>query len=123
VSPRTGGHIFLKEGRMKLVITAVIAVAAVFALFTPESQALSPYYKQTASQHHFTTIIDQLKTFRNVTWESPVSMWVQIPASEQGRAAELADTIQDRARGALMQPFCVHIYVTKGQTLARSCVY
>lgn len=108
---------------MKLVISAVITIAAAFAFFTPESQALSPYYKPTASQHHFTTIIDQLKTFRNVTWDSPVSMWVQIPASEQGRAAELADTIQDRARGALMQPFCVHIFVTKGQTLARSCVY
>ncbi len=108
---------------MKFFISAVIAIAAAFALFTPETQALSSYYKPTASQHHFTTIIDQLKTFRSVTWESPVSMWVQIPASQQGRAAELADTIEDRARGALMQPFCVHIYVTKDQTLARSCVY
>ena len=119
----TGGHITLEEARMKFFISAVIAIAAAFALFTPESKALSSYYQPTASQHHFTAIIDQLKTFRSVTWESPVSMWVQIPASQQGRAAELADTIEDRARGALMQPFCVHIYVTKDQTLARSCVY
>lgn len=108
---------------MKVILASVITLIISLYVFTPDSTALSPYYKATASQHHFTAIIDQLKTFRNVEWKSPVSMWVQIPSSEKGRAQELADTIEDRARGALMQPFCVHIYVTEGQTLARSCVY
>jgi len=101
-----------------LTLTAVIS----FGLFTFESYAKN-YYPLTASQKHFTSIIVQLKNFRSVQWESPVSMWVQIPSSQKSRAAELANTIEDRARDALKQPFCVHIYVKKGQTLARSCVY
>jgi len=101
-----------------LTLTAVIS----FGLFTFESYAKN-YYPLTASQKHFTAIIVQLKNFRSVQWESPVSMWVQIPSSQKSRAAELANTIEDRARDALKQPFCVHIYVKKGQTLARSCVY
>ena len=101
-----------------LTLAAVIS----FGLFTFESYAKN-YYPLTASQKHFTAIIVQLKNFRSVQWESPVSMWVQIPSSQRSRAAELANTIEDRARDALKQPFCVHIYVKKGQTLARSCVY
>ena len=33
------------------------------------------------------------------------------------------ETAEARARGALMQPFCVHIYVKEGESLARSCVF
>jgi hypothetical protein len=92
------------------------------SLLTLESQAKN-YFPLTPSQKHFTAIIVQLKTFRTVEWESPVSMWVKIPASQKGRAQELADTIEERARDALKQPFCVHIYVKKGEPAARSCVY
>ena len=101
-----------------LVLAAVIS----FGLFTVESFAKN-YYPLTPSQKHFTAIISQLKNFRSVQWETPVSMWVQIPSSQKSRATELASTIEDRARDALKQPVCIHIYVTKGETLARSCVY
>ncbi len=108
---------------MRYITSLMLSVAMVISLFTLSSHALSSYYPLTASQKHFTTIIAQLKTFRSVEWESPVSMWVQIPSSQSGRASELANTIEDRARGALMQPFCVHIFATKGKELAKSCVY
>lgn len=108
---------------MKLITSLTLSAAMFLTVFTMNSHALSQYYPLTASQSHFTHIIEQLKTFKTVDWESPVSMWVQIPSSQKSRAAELADTIEDRARGALAQPFCVHIYVTPGQSLARSCVF
>lgn len=108
---------------MKLITSLTLSAAMFLTVFTMNSHALSQYFPLTASQSHFTHIIEQLKTFRTVEWESPVSMWVQISSSQKSRAAELADTIEDRARGALAQPFCVHIYVTPGQSLARSCVF
>jgi hypothetical protein len=113
----------LKEVRMKFITSLTLTAAFFFSAFTLSSHALSSYFPLTPSQDHFTHIISQLKTFRTVEWQSPVSMWVQISSSQKSRAAELANTIEDRARGALMQPFCVHIYVTEGQSLARSCVY
>ncbi len=108
---------------MKYILSLTFSAAMFFSAFTSNSHALSQYFPLTASQNHFTHIISQLKTFKTVDWESPVSMWVQVSSSQKSRAQELADTIEDRARGALMQPFCVHIYVTAGQSLARSCVY
>lgn len=108
---------------MKYVKSLLLSALISAGFLTVDSFALSQYYPLTASQNHFTHIISQLKTFRSVEWESPVSMWVQIPSSQSGRAAELADTIEDRGRSALFQPFCVHIYATKGTELARSCVY
>ncbi|MEQ9618565.1 MAG: hypothetical protein RIG61_05280 [Deltaproteobacteria bacterium] len=108
---------------MKIIKSLALALTISLGLFTMNSHALSQYFPLTPSQKHFTTIISQLKTFRAVEWESPVSMWVQIPSSQSGRAAELANTIEDRARGALMQPFCVHIYASKNDELAKSCVY
>lgn len=108
---------------MKFITSLTLSAALFFSVFSMSSHALSSYFPLTPSQNHFTHIISQLKTFRTVEWESPVSMWVQISSSQKSRAQELADTIQDRARGALMQPFCVHMYVTAGQSLARSCVY
>ena len=108
---------------MRYVKSLIFSAIMLAGLFTMDSFALSQYYPLTASQNHFTHIITQLKTFRSVEWESPISMWVQIPSSQSGRAAELADTIEDRGRSALFQPFCVHIYATKGKELAKSCVY
>jgi hypothetical protein len=108
---------------MRYVKSLLLSVLISAGFLTMDSFALSQYYPLTASQNHFTHIITQLRTFRSVQWESPVSMWVQIPSSQSGRAAELANTIEDRARTALFQPFCVHIYATKGSELARSCVY
>jgi hypothetical protein len=108
---------------MKFVKSLTLSAALLFSVFTLNSHALSQYFPLTASQNHFTHIIAQLKTFRKVEWESPISMWVQVASSQKGRAQELADTIQERARDALMQPFCVHIYVTQGQSVARSCVF
>ena len=107
---------------MKYIKVLTLVAVISFGLFTIDSYAKN-YYPLTASQKHFTAIIVQLKNFRSVEWESPVSMWVQIPASQKSRAPELAGTIEDRARDALKQPVCVHIYVKKGQSLARSCVY
>lgn len=105
-------------------LTSIALSAGIFlSAFTTSSHALSQYYPLTASQNHFTHIIEQLKTFKKVEWQSPVSMWVQVSSSQKSRAAELATTIEERARGALMQPFCVHIYVKEGETLARSCVF
>lgn len=108
---------------MKLITSLTLSAAMFLTVFTVNSHALSQYFPLTASQNHFTHIIEQLKTFRTVEWQSPISMWVQISSSQKSRAAELANTIEDRARGALAQPFCVHIYVTAGQSLARSCVF
>ena len=108
---------------MKLITSITLSAALFFSVLTLNSHALSQYFPLTASQSHFTHIISQLKTFKTVEWESPVSLWVKVASSQSSRAQELADTIEDRARGALMQPFCVHIYVTAGQSLARSCVY
>ncbi len=107
---------------MRYIKFLTLAAVISFGLFTVESYAKN-YYPLTASQKHFTAIIVQLRNFRSVEWESPVSMWVRIPAGQKSRAAELANTIEDRARDALKQPVCVHIYVKKGQSLARSCVY
>lgn len=108
---------------MKLITSLTLSAALFFSIFTMSSHALSQYFPLTASQNHFTHIISQLKTFKTVEWESPVTMWVKVPSSQKARAQELADTIQERARDALMQPFCVHIFVTEGQSLARSCVF
>jgi hypothetical protein len=107
---------------MKYIKVLTLAAVISFGLFTIGSYAKN-YYPLTPSQKHFTAIIVQLKNFRSVQWESPVSMWVQIPASQKSRAPQLANTIEDRARDALKQPVCIHIYVKKGQSLARSCVY
>ena len=107
---------------MKYIKFLTLVAVVSFGLFTVESYAKN-YYPLTPSQKHFTAIISQLRNFRSVQWESPVSMWVQIPSSQKSRAAELANTIEDRARDALKQPVCVHIYVKKEQSLARSCVY
>ncbi len=108
---------------MKLITSLTLSAALFFSVLTMSSHALSQYFPLTPSQDHFTHIIAQLKTFKSVEWESPVSLWVKVASSQKSRAAELANTIEDRARGALMQPFCVHIYVTPGQSLARSCVF
>ena len=107
---------------MKYIKFIILVAVIAFGSFTIESFAKN-YYPLTPSQKHFTAIIKQLRNFRSVEWESPVSMWVQIPSSQKSRATELASTIEDRARDAMKQPVCVHIYVKKGQSLARSCVY
>ncbi len=107
---------------MKYIKVLTLVAVISFGLFTIESYAKN-YYTLTASQKHFTAINSQLRNFRSVEWVSPVSMWVQIPSSQKSRAPELANTIEDRARDALKQPVCVHIYVKKGQSLSRSCVY
>ena len=107
---------------MKYIKFIILVAVIVFGSFTVESFAKN-YYPLTPSQKHFTAIIEQLRNFRSVEWESPVSMWVQIPSSQKSRATELASTIEDRARDAMKQPVCVHIYVKKGESLARSCVY
>lgn len=107
---------------MRFITSTAIALVITLGLLTASSHAKN-YFPLTPSQKHFTAIIVQLKTFRSVEWESPVSMWVRIPSSQRSRAQELANTIEDRARDALKQPFCVHIYVKKGESAARSCVY
>ena len=107
---------------MRSLAITVLVLGLSLSLFAADSFAKN-YYPMTPSQKHFTAIIKQLRNFRTVQWVSPVSMWVQIPASQKSRAHELANTIEDRARDAMKQPVCVHIYVKKGQSLARSCVY
>jgi hypothetical protein len=107
---------------MRFITTLTLALVMSLSLLTLSSHAKN-YFPLTASQKHFTAIIVQLKTFRSVEWESPVSMWVRIPSSQRSRAQELANTIEDRARDALKQPVCVHMYIKKGESIARSCVY
>ena len=107
---------------MRALTISVLIIALSLSLFATESFAKN-YYPLTPSQKHFTAIIKQLRNFRSVQWVSPVSMWVQIPSSQKSRAHELANTIEDRARDAMKQPVCVHIFVKKGTSLARSCVY
>lgn len=107
---------------MRAITITLLVLGLSFSMLVSDSFAKN-YYPMTPSQKHFTAIIKQLRNFRSVQWVSPVSMWVQIPASQKSRANELANTIEDRARDAMKQPVCVHIYVKKGQSLARSCVY
>ena len=108
---------------MRFLKSIALATVLLFSVFTLKSVALSQYFPLTPSQAHFTHILTQLKTFKKVEWTSPVSMWVLVSPSQKGRAQALADTIQQRARDALMQPFCVHIFVKEGQSVARSCVF
>ncbi len=112
---------------MRFITISTIALVMCVGFMAAEAEA-APYYKLTPSQKHFTSIILQLKTFRSVEWESPVSMWVRVSsgalgANKQQRALELADAIADRARDALHQPVCIHIYAKKGESIARSCVF
>lgn len=83
----------------------------------------------SASQKHFTAIIRTLPGVVYTEWRSPVSLYVKTNSRAVGSppnvkiAQKLAETLAERGRTALRQPFCVHIYHKKNTRLARSCVH
>ncbi len=89
----------------------------------------SPYFPPTASQKHFTAILNGLPSVVNASWDTPVSLWVKVSSKavgsppNQNKADALAKILADRGRTALFQPFCVHIYQKKNQVLGSKCVY
>ena len=91
--------------------------------------ATNKYFPPTASQKHFTAIVNGLPGVVRAEWRSPVSLWVKVSSKavgsppNQAKAQGLANILADRGRTALFQPFCVHIYMKKGQELSKDCVY
>ena len=87
------------------------------------------YFPPTASQKHFTAIVNGLPGVVDARWKTPVSLWVKVSSKavgsppNQAKAQGLADILADRGRTALFQPFCVHIYIKKEQEIGKDCVY
>jgi len=91
--------------------------------------ASNKYFPPTASQKHFTAIVNGLPGVVDARWKTPVSLWVKVSSKavgsppNQAKAQGLANILADRGRTALFQPFCVHIYIKKEQELSKDCVY
>ena len=89
----------------------------------------SQYFPPTASQKHFTAIVNGLPGVVNASWDSPVSLWVKVSSKavgsppNQAKADTLAGILADRGRTALFQPFCVHIYQKRDNVLGSKCNY
>jgi len=87
------------------------------------------YFPPTASQKHFTAILNGLPGVVTAVWDTPVSLWVKVSSKAVGsppsqkKADALAEILADRGRTALFQPFCVHIYQKRDQVLGSKCVY
>ena len=96
---------------MRFITTLTLALVITLSLLTVSSHAKN-YFPLTPSQKHFTAIIVQLKTFRSVEWESPVSMWVRIPSSQKSRAQELANTMKIE-QGTLSSRLSAYTYTLK----------
>ena len=100
-----------------------------FLLFIVGISAHADEYAPTAAQKHFTAIVKGLPGVVSTEWESPVSLWVKASSKAVGsppkaqQAQQLSNMLAERGRTALMQPFCVYIYQTKDNPLARTCVY
>lgn len=87
------------------------------------------YFPLTASQKHFTAIVNDLPGVVNTDWRTPVSLWVKVSSKAVGsppsqeKADTLAGILADRGKTALYQPFCVHIYQGSDKELGSQCVY
>lgn len=110
---------------MKFILSCV----ATIMLFSSGIMSFAKEYSITPSQKHFTAIIKGLPGVVAADWESPISLYVQASAKALGspaqadKAQRLSAILAERGRTALKQPFCVHIYQTKGVELARSCTF
>ena len=109
--------------------TLIVLFFVVIALSLGAQAATNQYFPPTASQKHFTAIVNGLPGVVNASWRTPVSLWVKVSSKavgsppNQAKAQGLADILADRGRTALFQPFCVHIYIKKDQELSNNCVY
>ena len=107
---------------------AVLTFLIILLSFSTVAHA-DQYFPPTPSQKHFTAIVGGLPGVVSIDWRSPVSMWVKVSSKAVGsppnqeKANSLASILAERGRTALYQPFCVHIYMNKGQELSRDCVY
>lgn len=104
------------------VVIVLVAVSAGAVVWASE-------FELTASQKHFTSIVRGLPGIAGTEWRSPVSLYVKATSRAVGSPVNpalvkaLADTLAERGRTAMGQPFCIHIYRGDDAELARSCVY
>jgi hypothetical protein len=110
--------------------TLIIIFSIVFIFgFIQKNPIAAEEYAPTAAQRHFTAIVEGLPGVISVEWKSPISLWVKASTKAVGSppnvqvVKQLADTLAERGRTALRQPFCIHIYQGSADDLARSCVY
>lgn len=108
-----------------LSITLLLMMVFGFSVNSYSNQ----YFPPTASQKHFTAIVNGLPGVVNAAWDTPVSLWVKVSSKAVGsppnqkKADTLAGILADRGRTALFQPFCVHIYQKRSNVLGSKCVY
>lgn len=108
-----------------LSLTLLLVIVFGFSVNSYSNQ----YFPPTASQKHFTAIVNGLPGVVNAQWDTPVSLWVKVSSKAVGsppnhnKADTLASILADRGRTALYQPFCVHIYQKRNQVLGSKCVY
>jgi hypothetical protein len=112
---------------MRILLTIIFL--AVFVCGLTQGVIRAEEYAPTAAQKHFTAIVKGLPGVVSAEWKSPISLWVRASEKtvgsppDKGKVKILADTLAERGRTALRQPFCVHIYQQSASDLARSCVY
>lgn len=112
---------------MKFLLGIIFSV--VFVSGFVQGSLTAKEYESTAAQKHFTAIVKGLPGVVSAEWKSPISLWVKASSKAVGSppklevAKQLADTLAERGRTALRQPFCVHIYQGNSDDLAKSCVY
>lgn len=116
--------------KIKSKLTVILLVQLVFSSFILAGKAsAADEFSLTPAQKHFTSILRGLPGILSVNWESPVSLWIRTSSRAVGsppnieKANNLARTLAERAKTALRQPLCVHIYQTKSKELAKSCVF
>jgi hypothetical protein len=108
---------------------ALLVSLFIFSVFVVCIGAHAEEYAPTAAQKHFTAIVRGLPGVVSTEWESPISLWVKASSKAVGspprpqQAQQLSNILAERGRTALMQPFCVYIYQTRDNPLARTCVY
>ncbi len=114
---------------LRMALSAWLA-AVLIACAVVSVVVLARDFPLTPAQKHFTAIVGGLPGVVHTEWRSPVSLYVSASAQAVGNppdkrlARTLAETLAERGRTALRQPFCVHIVGGRdGRTLAKSCVY
>lgn len=112
---------------MKIFLSVIPLVIFIFGL--TQGTIPAEEYAPTAAQKHFTAIVKGLPGVVSAEWKSPISLWVRASEETVGSPPDLnkikllVDTLAERGRTALRQPFCVHIYQEAAADLAKSCVY
>jgi len=104
-------------------------VLAASALLISVGAAEALDFALTPAQNHFTSVIRALPGIVHTEWKSPVSLYLRANSKAVGsppsprKAQKIADTLVERGRSAMRQPFCIHIIYGKNKPLARSCAY